>query len=69
LLSVDLVLATFILGVLANICYSTVYVPDLFLQFAGLDEARRWGRTALFIFGTAFAATLTHFFARGLFFR
>jgi len=67
LFSFDLFLAMFILGVLANICYSVVYLPDLFLQFAGLDEARRWGRTVLFAIGTAFAATLTHFFAKGLF--
>jgi hypothetical protein len=65
--SFDLLLGLFILGVLANIAYCAGYLPDLFVQFSGLDAAWRRGRTALLIIGTAFAATITHFFAKGIF--
>ncbi len=66
-LSFDVVLGLFILGVFANIAYCAVYLPDLFVQFAGLDSAWRWGRVILLTVGTAFAATLAHFFALGIF--
>jgi hypothetical protein len=65
--SVDLLLGIFLLAVLANIAYCVVYVGDVFLQFSGLEEATRWGRPILFAVGTAFAATITHFFAKALF--
>jgi hypothetical protein len=66
-LSFDLVLAFFLLAVLANIAYCAVYLADLFVQFSGLDSAWRWGRVVLLVIGTAFAATLAHFFAKGMF--
>jgi hypothetical protein len=66
-LSVDLVLGLFFLGVLANIAYCAVYLADLFVQFSGLDAAWRWGRVVLLITGTAFAATVAHFFANEIF--
>jgi hypothetical protein len=66
-LSVDLVLGLFILAVIANITYCAAYIADLFVQFSGLDEAWRRGRVALLTIGTAFAAVITHFFARGIF--
>jgi hypothetical protein len=66
-LSVDLVLGLFFLAVLANVAYCAAYVPDLFVQFSGLDAAWRRGRVGLLIVGTAFAATITHFFAKGFF--
>jgi hypothetical protein len=66
-LSFDLLLGLFILGVLANVAYCAAYFVDLFVQFSGLDAAWRRGRLAVLIVGTAFAATLTHFFAKGLF--
>ena len=66
-LTVDLLLGIFFLAVLANVAYCVAYVGDVFLQFSGLEEATRWGRRVLFGVGTAFAATITHFFARGLF--
>jgi hypothetical protein len=66
-LSLDLVLGLFFLAVLANIAYCTVYLADLFVQFSGLDAAWRWGRVVLLIVGTAFAATVAHFFASGIF--
>lgn len=67
MMSVDLVLGLFLLGVLANIAYCAVYAPDLFVQFSGLDAAWRWGRVVLLTVGTAFAATIAHFFAKGIF--
>jgi hypothetical protein len=66
-LSVDLGLGVFMLAVLANVAYCAVYVPDLFVQFSGLDAAWRRGRVIVLIIGTAFAATITHFVAPGLF--
>jgi hypothetical protein len=63
-LSVDLLLGLFILGVLANVAYFAAYFVDLLVQFSGLHSEWRRGRLAVLIVGTAFAATLTHFFAR-----
>ena len=66
-LSFDLVLGIFLLAVLANVCYCAAYLPDVFVQFAGLQEAWRVGRAILLVIGTAFAATLAHFVAQGMF--
>jgi hypothetical protein len=66
-LSVDLALGIFILAVLANVAHSAAYIPDLFVQFAGVKAAWRWGRVVLLTVGTMFAATITHFFAKGMF--
>ena len=66
-LSVDLLLGLFILGVLANVAYCAAYFVDLFVQFSGLHAEWRRGRLTVLIVGTAFAATLTHFYARGFF--
>src|SRR5439155_26594123 len=59
-LSVNLFLGLFILSVLANVAYCAAYLPDIFVQFSGLDAALRWTRTVLFVIGTAFAATVSH---------
>ena len=66
-ISIDLVLGLFALAVLANICYCTAYLADLFVQFSGLQAAWRKGRVVLLIVGTTFAATIAHFMAKGLF--
>jgi hypothetical protein len=66
-LSLDLALTIFVLAVLANVCYCAAYVPDVVVQFSGLHQAWRTGRMALLAIGTAFAATITHFFAKGIF--
>lgn len=66
-LSFDLMLGFFFLAVLANVCYCAVYLVDLFVQFAGLHRPWRVGRVVLLSVGTAFAATIAHFFAKGLF--
>lgn len=66
-LTADTVLACFLLAVLANIAYCAAYAVDIFVQFAGLQSI--WGKTRwiVFVVGTAFAATITHFFAPGVF--
>ena len=57
----------FILAVLANICYCSVYIVDVFLQASGFrTEWLRW-RWLLLVLGTCFAGVITHFFALGLF--
>jgi hypothetical protein len=66
-LSVNLLLGIFVLAVLANVAYCAAYLPDIFVQFSGLDSALRWTRTVLFVVGTAFAATIAHLFSRGMF--
>jgi hypothetical protein len=66
-LSRDLVLGIFLLAVLANVAYCAAYLADLFVQFAGLQGAWRWGRVVLLVVGTMFAATITHFFAKAMF--
>ena len=65
-LTSDVVLSLFILAVLANVAYCAVYVVDLLVQFSGLDTEWRRGRVVLLIVGTAFAATLAHFFTKTL---
>src|SRR5438876_4613014 len=66
-LSFDLALGIFFLAVLANVCYCAAYVADIFVQFSGLDRAWRTGRVVLLVIGTAFAATIAHFFSKGIF--
>jgi hypothetical protein len=66
-LSLDLLLTVFFLAVLANVAYCAAYVPDLFVQLSGLDAAWRRGRPVVWAVGTAFAATLTHFWSLALF--
>jgi hypothetical protein len=65
-LSFDLALGVFFLAVLANVCYCAAYVADIFVQFSGLHQQWRTGRMVLLIVGTAFAATIAHFFAKGM---
>jgi hypothetical protein len=65
-LSFDMALGVFFLAVLANVCYCGAYVADVFVQFSGLHQEWRIGRVVLLVVGTAFAATITHFVAKGL---
>jgi hypothetical protein len=64
--SLDLALGIFFLAVLANVCYCAVYIADVFVQFSGLHQQWRVGRRVLLAVGTAFAAAITHFFAKGI---
>jgi hypothetical protein len=63
----DGVLGLFMLAVLANVAYSVVYVPDVFIQFSGFRASRARWRWILLAVGFAFAAVLTHFFSSGMF--
>ena len=66
-LTLDATLGLFVLAVLANVAYSTVYVADVFIQLSGFYAARPIWRRALLTVGFAFAAVLTHFFSSGMF--
>jgi hypothetical protein len=66
-LTFDGLLGLFLLAVLANVAYSTVYLADIFIQLSGFRSTRGVWRRVLLVVGFAFAATLTHFFASGMF--
>lgn len=63
----DGALGLFLLAVLANVAYSVVYVPDVFIQFSGFRSSRARWRLLLLVVGFAFAAVLTHFISGGAF--
>jgi len=66
-LQVQPLLALFLLAVLANAAYCAAYLVELLVQFSEFREAwRRW-RAALWLVGTAFAATLAWFFTHETF--
>jgi hypothetical protein len=60
-LTTDSALGLFLLAVIANVAYSVVYVPDVFIQFSGFRDSRSRWRLAFLVVGFAFAAVLTHF--------
>jgi hypothetical protein len=66
-LTSDGALGLFLLAVVANVAYSVVYVPDVFIQFSGFRNSRARWRPVLLVVGFAFAAVLTHFVSRGAF--
>jgi hypothetical protein len=61
------VLVVFVLAVLANICYCTAYLGDVFVQVSGFRESWLKWRWVLFVIGTVFAATIARWFAIGFF--
>lgn len=65
-LTFDGLLVLFLLAVLANIAYSTVYAADVFIQLSGFRANRAGWRRVLLVVGFTFAAILTHFFASGM---
>ena len=66
-LSVTLGLRVFVLAVMANVFYCAAYLPDVFAQHSTLRPAWLRSRWVVFLIGTAFAATLTHFISMNLF--
>ena len=60
-LTSDSALDLFLLAVVANVAYSVVYVPDVFIQFSGFRDSRARWRLVFLVVGFAFAAVLTHF--------
>ena len=65
--ALDGVLQLFVLAVLANVAYSSVYVADVFIQVSGFRAGRRRWRRILLLVGFAFASVLAHFFSSGIF--
>ena len=66
-ISLDFVLMLFLLAVLANVAYCAAYLVDIFVSASGyraLWEKYRW---IIFVVGLLFAATITRFFALGMF--
>ena len=63
----DGALGVFILAVLANVAFSTVYIADVFIQLSGFRDSRTVWRWLLLVVGFAFAAVLTHFMSGGMF--
>jgi hypothetical protein len=63
----QLLLALFILAVLANVAYCAAYLPDIALQFSSFRS--RWTRTRLLllVLGTLFACAIAYFFVAGMF--
>jgi len=57
----------FVLAVLANICYCTAYLGDIFVQMSGFRESWLKWRWVLLVIGTALAAVITRWFAIGFF--
>jgi hypothetical protein len=66
-LTSDGALGLFLLAVLANVAYSVVYIPDVFIQFSGFRSSRARWRLVFLVVGFAFAAVLTHFVSGGAF--
>ena len=60
-------LLLFALAVLANVAYCAAYVVDIVVQMSGFRDSWLRLRWILFAIGLAFAGTLTHFFAFGIF--
>ncbi len=53
--------AFFMLGLLANLCYSAAYLAEFFIQLLAPGAARRRVRIALFVLGTLFALLLENY--------
>ena len=64
---VNAALFVFLLAVLANVAYRAAYVVDFFAQSSGYLLSWRRYRWIVFAIGLLFAATLTRFFALGMF--
>jgi hypothetical protein len=60
-LSFELLLALFVLGVLANVCYCAAYLADIPIQYFAFRIAWRRNRWMLWATGTLFAMALTYY--------
>jgi hypothetical protein len=67
MISVDFLLLLFLLAVLANVAYCAAYPVDVFVSASGYREQWQKYRWVVFLIGLLFAATITRFFALGLF--
>jgi hypothetical protein len=53
--------AFFVLGLLANLCCSAVYLAEFFIQLPAPGPSRRRARIALLVLGTLFAMVLENY--------
>jgi uncharacterized membrane protein YkvI len=60
-LAFEPLLTLVVLGVLANLCYSTAYVADLPMQLSAFRAAWRRRRWMLWVAGTVFANMLSYY--------
>lgn len=60
-LNFESLLALFVLGVLANVCYCAAYLADIPIQCSAFRIAWRRHRWMLWFAGTLFAMALTYF--------
>src|SRR5262245_45440101 len=58
-LTVERAISVFILAVLANVCYTTAYIVDVFAQLSDFRSLWRKIRWILLVIGIAFASALT----------
>ena len=65
-ISVDLALLLF-MAVLANVAYCAAYPVDIFVSASSYREQWLKYRWIIFVIGLLFAATITRFFALGMF--
>jgi hypothetical protein len=65
--SLDLALLLFFMTVLANVAYCAAYPVDLFVSASSYREQWLKYRWIIFVIGLLFAATITRFFAVGMF--
>lgn len=66
-ISLDFALLLFLLAVLANVVYCAAYPVDIFVSASGYREQWLKYRWIIFLIGLMFAATITRFFALGMF--
>ncbi|HEY4342255.1 MAG TPA: hypothetical protein VGM97_20090 [Steroidobacteraceae bacterium] len=66
-LDFNLVLALFVLAVLANVAYCAAYVVDVLSQLSTFRTSWLRVRWVLALIGITFAAALTYFFSLGFF--
>ena len=66
-ISLDFALLLFLLAVLANVAYCAAYPVDIFVSASGYREQWLKYRWIIFLIGLLFAATITRFFALGMF--
>lgn len=66
-ISFDFALLLFLLAVLANVAYCAAYPVDIFVSASGYREQWLKYRWIIFVIGLLFAATITRFFALGMF--
>jgi hypothetical protein len=66
-ISLNFVLGLFLLAVLANVAYCAAYPVDIFVSASNFREQWHKYRWIIYLIGLLFGATITRFFALGMF--